>query len=1092
MKFWRKIILSAVLLLPVVLTTCFGLLHRGQNLDIPVWPDIVFYSVMLIYTVGVAFRIIQIITDRASPIMMKYAKEILPWESEESMHLLVDSIKDCAIFMIDLNGNVKSWNLGAEHIKGYKAKEIIGQPIEIFYTHDDIIKNIPRQNLQLAKERGSYKDEGLRVRKDGSMFWAGVNFSTLKDDSGQLKGYVKITRDITEQKKLYEQVNYLAGLVDQSTDAIVSVGLDGDIISWNKGAEIFYGYHKEEVLGKKMLSLKIIGLSHHQVAEIIEQILETGYWQSEMNFFHKDESSFFGAVNANLAKNQHEEIIALVFIIKDISKRKQLEKELNKNNKELEFKIKERTQEIYDNERRFRALIENNNDVISLLDSSLNIIYRSPSALRITGWSNEEVMEKGGMKNIHPDDIDMARKIGADIMTNPGLPIHSLFRNLHKNGKYIWLEGISTNFLNDENIKAIVFNFRDVTENIEDEEKERKTSKEISDYKFALDASSIVAITDKKGIIRYVNNNFCKISKYRPAELIGQDHRMISSGFHSKDFIKHLWTTIQSGKIWKGELKNKAKDGTIYWVDTTIVPFLDEKKLPYQYIAIRSDITERKKTEEALAASETRFRALIENSAEGIALTDEFSNILYRSPASAKITGVPAAANSMTRAHPEDLLSLQTKIKESLSNPGVPVSFQGRFQHAQGHYYWMEGSLTNMLGIKGLNAIVANYRDITKRKETEESLIKSEKLYRSLFENMLSGFAYCKCIFVDGKLLDFTYLAVNDEYELQTGLKNLTGRNLSEIMPGLLESDVEYALRISRVALTGIPEKFETYVVLLDVWFAVSLYSPVNGYFVALLENITERKKAESKVNRLNVELEKRVMRRTEQLREKNEELEAFSYSVSHDLRAPLRSIIGFTTILEEEYSSKLDDEARRLTGVIKNNTQKMGNLIDDLLTFSRMGRHEMNKTTIETNKMVGQVILELEQKTVRSQISWTIHPMQAMYGDVNTMHQVWINLLSNAMKYSAGQSKPKIEISSIQNQDQMIFRVKDNGVGFDPKYTDKLFKVSQRLHGINEFEGTGVGLAIVEKIISRHGGKVWAEGEVDNGASFYFSLPVK
>jgi PAS domain S-box-containing protein len=1094
----KKTLLLALILLTVVNTIFLGLLQRRQFQENHVWLNLAFYFVVIILTVCITVIIIHEINsgknnvEKVAVVITNDAMEKTLQQGGQNMELLLNNVKDYAIFMVDLDGRVASWNNGAENIKGYKAEEIIGQSTEIFYTSEDIIKNIPWQNLQMAKERGSYRDEGLRVRKDGSLFWADVTFSALRDEQGQLKGYAKVTRDVTDKKKLIDEVKFLANLVDQSTDAIVSIDMDGHIYTWNHGAEVLHGYEKKEVFGKSPSTIGIIDLADKEIENIIGEILHTGVWHAEMNFYHKNGLAFFGAVNANIIRDRLQEVVAIVFIVKDISRRKQLEDELHNYNIELESKIKERTKELYFNERRFRTLIENSFEAILLLDNSFRTIYRSPSATRITGWTDEDELTREPGKFIHPDDIPMVGEIFSEAVKNPGKSISVLFRCLHKKGHFIWLEGNLTNMLGNEYVKAVVFNARDATERILSDENIRESNKEISDYKFALDASGIVAITDQNGIIRHVNDNFCRISKYNASELIGHDHRMISSGFHSKHFIANLWKTIQSGNIWKGELKNKAKDGATYWVDTTIVPFLDENQKPYQYIAIRADITKRKEAEEVLAASETRFRALIENSAEGIALTDEFSNVFYRSPSSAKITGITPAANSISRAHPEDLLSIQTQIKESLCNPGVPINFQGRFQHSQGHYYWMEGSLTNMLGVKGLNAIVANYRDITKRKETEESLINSEKLYRGLFENMRHGFAYCKCIFEDGKLLDITYLVVNDEYELQTGLKNLTGRNISEIMPGLLESDIEYALRISRVVLTGKPESFETYVELLDVWFAVSLYSPDKGYFGALMDDITERKKAEYKVNRLNVELEKRVMRRTEQLREKNNELEAFSYSVSHDLRAPLRSIIGFTTILEEEYSSKLDEEARRLTGVIKNNTQKMGNLIDDLLTFSRMGRHEINKTKIDTNKMVEQVILELEQKSGRNQIRWIIHPMESLYADINTMRQVWVNLLSNAIKYSAGQSSPKIEISSGQNQDQVVFQVKDNGVGFDPKYTDKLFKVFQRLHGTNEFEGTGVGLAIVEKIISRHGGKVWAEGEVDKGASFYFSLPVK
>jgi light-regulated signal transduction histidine kinase (bacteriophytochrome) len=226
------------------------------------------------------------------------------------------------------------------------------------------------------------------------------------------------------------------------------------------------------------------------------------------------------------------------------------------------------------------------------------------------------------------------------------------------------------------------------------------------------------------------------------------------------------------------------------------------------------------------------------------------------------------------------------------------------------------------------------------------------------------------------------------------------------------------------------------------------------------------------------------------QLENLNRELEAFSYSISHDLRAPLRGIIGFVTILEEDYSSKLDDEAKRITTIIKNNTMKMGHLIDDLLAFSRMGRKDIEKTAISTSAMIEEVIREVAPEEKNGHIQWIISPAPDVKGDINAIRQVWINLISNAVKYSAKKAAPLIEIGFIGRKGETVFFVKDNGVGFDEKYKDKLFKVFQRLHSVEDFEGTGVGLAIVEKVVGKHGGRVWAEAEVDKGACFYFSLP--
>lgn len=227
------------------------------------------------------------------------------------------------------------------------------------------------------------------------------------------------------------------------------------------------------------------------------------------------------------------------------------------------------------------------------------------------------------------------------------------------------------------------------------------------------------------------------------------------------------------------------------------------------------------------------------------------------------------------------------------------------------------------------------------------------------------------------------------------------------------------------------------------------------------------------------------------ELKKTNAELEAFTYSVSHDLRAPLRGIIGFTAILEEDYASQLDEEARRITSIIKSNTLKMGHLIDDLLAFSRTGKQELVKSDIDSKTLVTEVIGDLKQQYNTTNITWNISDLIPVKADINTIRQVWINLIANAIKYSGSVDKSIIEIGSFLNEGHVVFYVKDNGVGFDDQYKHKLFKVFQRLHSPEEFEGTGVGLALVEKIISRHKGRVWAEGQTGKGASFYFSLPL-
>ena len=238
-----------------------------------------------------------------------------------------------------------------------------------------------------------------------------------------------------------------------------------------------------------------------------------------------------------------------------------------------------------------------------------------------------------------------------------------------------------------------------------------------------------------------------------------------------------------------------------------------------------------------------------------------------------------------------------------------------------------------------------------------------------------------------------------------------------------------------------------------------------------------------------NQQLEKRVQERTQELESVNKELESFSYSVSHDLRAPLRAIHGYMNILTDEYTNKFDAEAIRLTTIIMNNTQKMGRLIDDLLAFSQLGRKELIRTQTSMTQMVLNICEEQERLESSRSIEFIVQELPDALVDTVTMRQAWVNLLSNAVKYTRNRENAIIEVGSTEGEDEQMYYIKDNGAGFDMLYYDKLFGVFQRLHSQKEFEGTGVGLAIVQRIISRHGGKVWAEGRPDGGATFYFTL---
>jgi protein kinase len=598
------------------------------------------------------------------------------------------------------------------------------------------------------------------------------------------------------------------------------------------------------------------------------------------------------------------------------------------------------------------------------------------------------------------------------------------------------------------------------------------------------------------GDILDVNATMCALWGYTRAEALQRSVEQLSEGRPPYSAVEAMaWMQKAArGEPQVVEWLARAKGSRLFWVEASLRQARINGQLRL-IVAVR-DITDRKQAEEALHQA----GVVIENSPVVLfqwkpepGWPAEFVSENIRRFGYSADDLRSGRVSYASLIHPDDLERVTREVQIHTARNEASFQQEYRILTRDGQVRWLDdrtavtrdadGAVTRFQGI-----VV----DITERKLAEVALLESEERFRSIVEtSLISIFT------VDDR---YRFIYAND---VMCGLMGyprdeLLGMDFRAVLTPEYQSLVADRY-VRRQHGESLPHSYEIEVLrnggqVRCVEMSVTVVRDPAGRprTMGQMVDMTERKNAEKSIRLLNEELEQRVRERTTQLESVNRELESFSYSVSHDLRAPLRAIDGFTRILAEDYGTGLDAEGRRLCAVIRSNTHRMAGLIDDLLAFSRLGRLEMRTAPIDMTGLVSSVLKDLTTPEIAERLDLRLHPLPPAVGDSTMLRQVWVNLLSNALKFSSKRARIFIEVGSTERESEVEYCVRDNGAGFDMRYVDKLFGVFQRLHGEREFEGTGVGLAIVQRVIQRHGGKVWGSGDVDRGATFSFTLPRK
>lgn len=1011
-------------------------------------------------------------------------------DEEQRFRTLAEQSSDM-IILIDRQGKILYENAAVNKILKLKPEERLGKNVFENLHPDDF--NIVSRNFKILlsdKNSPPLRDE-IRIR-NAQGIWHTFEAVGISLPHGDVVETLMINlRDITERRKveqsLRESEEKFRVLTESSPTAIMLYQQDKWVYA-NPATTEITGYTSQDLLGMNFWD--IVHPDDKQLVQERGRKRQQG--ESVANRYSFRIISKDGTVKwvdlsgASIFVGGH---IAGLISVMDITERKRVEDDLKKseyfltrsqqagrigsfsleltsmNPKEQTWRCTSTMDEILGIDDRHKKTGE----------SWLDLIVQRKE---VNGYFREQVFEKHG----HFDKEYQIRR--------------------YNDGEIRWIHGVGDLELDDMgNPVRLIGTVQDVTERRKIEEDIRSSNKQLADIiEFFPDA---VMVSDKDKKIIAWNRAMEEMTGISKTEMIGQDHHQISVPFYGepRNFLIDL--LLIDDRDVEAKYSGVKRFGNVIEAET-FTPALFNHRGAHVFAractlydnhgnlvgAIESirDITESKEAHERLRKEEERFRILTEQSSDIIVLVDKEGKIVYENPAVEKILGIKfqdrAEQNAFMNVHPDDLNRLKERFeKRIMGAEALPGKPEIRLCHIDGTWRTFEIVANTLRKGNTIEMLIANLHDITERKEAEEKLRMQEQLFRTLAEQSSDIIVL---INREGNILYENpaierLLGYNREARVGAStFENVHSddmKNIMEIFHKLI-SDIEAPLQFTEVRIHHINGTWRHF----DLVAKSLVHDSIIESVLVNLRDITERKMAEEEIMRLNESLEQRV-------RERTAELEAFSYSVSHDLRAPLRTIHGFGQALLEDYYDKLDEQAKGYLGRIRRATETMSDLIEDMLKLSRISRTEMDFVRVNLSHMVKTIADELKKTQPQRTVGFIIAENVEALADLRLMRIVFENLLLNAWKFTEKNDKTEIEFGITSEADKKVYFIRDNGAGFDMEYAGKLFAPFQRLHNADEFAGTGIGLAIVKRIITRHEGRIWAEAKVGEGATIYFTL---